>query len=48
MGMALGLEKNNCSQQDLQKALRLVPKALEPYVLGKTKTLLRLIRYVFG
>ena len=36
MGMALGLEKNNCSQQDLQKALRLVPKALEPYVLGKT------------
>ena len=35
MGMALGLNNGKCSQEDLQKALKLVPKALEPYVLGK-------------
>ena len=34
MGMALGLDRNSCSQHDLQTALKLVPKALEPYVLG--------------
>ncbi len=35
MGMAFGLEKNNCTMDDLRKAVRMVPKSLEPYVLGK-------------
>lgn len=35
MGMALGLEKGQCSQQDLSKAVKMVPKSLSPYVLGK-------------
>ena len=33
MGMALGLEKGQCSQQDLSKAVKMVPKSLSPYVL---------------
>ncbi|XP_045199514.1 transcription factor Dp-1-like [Mercenaria mercenaria] len=32
MGMAFGLEKGQCSEMDLQKCIRTVPKALEPYV----------------
>ncbi|XP_060581622.1 transcription factor Dp-2-like [Ruditapes philippinarum] len=32
MGMAFGLEKGLCSETDLQKCIRTVPKALEPYV----------------
>ena len=35
MGMAHGLEKGTCSSSDLQKAVRMVPKSLEPYVLGE-------------
>ena len=35
MGMTFGLEKGQCSQVDLNKCLKMVPKALEPYVLGK-------------
>ena len=37
MGMTFGLEKGQCSQADLNKSLKMVPKALEPYVLGKKK-----------
>lgn len=34
MGMAFGLEKSgHCTQGNLQQAMKLVPKALEPYVL---------------
>lgn len=33
MGMTFGLEKGQCSQADLNKCLKMVPKALEPYVL---------------
>ena len=36
MGMAFGLEKNQCSVEDVRKAIKMVPKALEPYVLGET------------
>ncbi|XP_050417886.1 transcription factor Dp-1 [Patella vulgata] len=32
MGMAFGLEKGQCSTDDLIKVIRMVPKALEPYV----------------
>lgn len=32
MGLALGLDKGHCSQADLQRAVKMVPKALEPYV----------------
>ena len=35
MGMAYNLEKNQCTAADLQKAMRMVPQALKPYVLGK-------------
>ena len=35
MGMTFGLEKGQCSQADLSRCLKMVPKALEPYVLGK-------------
>ena len=35
MGMAYGLEKGQCSSQDLEKARTMVPKALEQYVIGK-------------
>ena len=33
--MAHGLEKGQCSKQDLHNCLASVPKALEPYVLGR-------------
>ena len=36
MGMTFGLEKGQCSQADLNKSLKMVPKALEPYVLGES------------
>lgn len=35
MGMACGLEVGKCSPEDLKVARSLVPKALEPYVIGK-------------
>ena len=35
MGLAFGLEKGQCNQADLGRAVKMVPKALEPYVLGK-------------
>lgn len=34
MGMALGLEKGQCSTKDVNRAIKMVPKALEPYVIG--------------
>ena len=34
MGMAFGLEKKLCSENNLQIAKNMVPKALEPYVIG--------------
>lgn len=33
MGMALNLEKGQSSQQDLNKAIKMIPKSLTPYVL---------------
>lgn len=36
MGMAFGLEKKTCSEDDLKLARSMVPKALEPYVVGKS------------
>ncbi|KAL5004748.1 hypothetical protein ScPMuIL_018204 [Solemya velum] len=33
MGMAFGLEKGQCSSPDLIKAAKMVPRALEPYVM---------------
>lgn len=41
MGMAFGLEKGQCSPEDLEKAIHMVPKALGPYVKGKC------VRYEF-
>lgn len=40
MGMAFGLEKNQCNPADLTKAIKMVPKALEPYLyqLAQNKT----------
>lgn len=35
MGMAYSLEKGQCSAQDLNKAVRMVPDTLKPYVLGE-------------
>uniref|UniRef100_A0A674NDH4 Transcription factor n=1 Tax=Takifugu rubripes TaxID=31033 RepID=A0A674NDH4_TAKRU len=35
MGMACGLEVGKCSAEDLKVARSLVPKALEPYVIGQ-------------
>ena len=35
--MAFGLEKNECSAESLRKAVKMVPKALEPYVVGMYK-----------
>lgn len=35
MGMACGLEVGKCSPENLKIARSLVPKALEPYVIGK-------------
>ena len=34
MGMAYGLEKGRCTQDNLHKAVKMVPDALKPYVLG--------------
>ena len=33
MGMAFGLEKNECSDENLKKAVGMMPRALEPYIL---------------
>ncbi|KAJ8310373.1 hypothetical protein KUTeg_012238 [Tegillarca granosa] len=33
MGMALGLEKGQCPSSDLARAVKMVPKSLEPYVI---------------
>ncbi|KAK6962384.1 transcription factor Dp-1-like isoform X2 [Biomphalaria glabrata] len=33
MGMAFGLERGQCTQQDITRASKMVPKSLEPYVL---------------
>lgn len=35
MGMALGLEKGSCTPENIARATKLVPKVLEPYVIGK-------------
>lgn len=35
MGLAFGLEKGACSRADLTKAMKMVPKALEPYLIGR-------------
>ena len=40
MGMACGLEVGKCSPEDLKVARSLVPKALEPYVIGKCHMLI--------
>ena len=40
MGLSLGLEMGRCSQENLAKALKLVPKALQPYVLGEAMLML--------
>lgn len=34
MGMAFGLEKNVCSDSNVELAKNMVPKSLEPYVTG--------------
>lgn len=39
MGMACGLEVGKCSAEDLKVARSLVPKALEPYVIGQPLSL---------
>lgn len=45
MGMACGLEVGKCSAEDLKVARSLVPKALEPYVIGQLLSLpSRLVR----
>jgi transcription factor Dp-2 len=33
MGMTMGLDNGQCGQEDVKKALRMVPEALEHYVL---------------
>lgn len=38
MGMACGLEVGKCSAEDLKVARSLVPKALEPYVIGQPQS----------
>ena len=35
MGMAFGLEKGQCAEANLRASRTMVPKALEPYVMGK-------------
>lgn len=35
MGMAFGLEKGECAEANLKASRTMVPKALEPYVVGK-------------
>lgn len=37
MGMAYNLEKGQCSESQLDEARRMVPKALESYVIRKYK-----------
>lgn len=37
MGLAYGLEKGHCSPADLAKAIKMVPKNLEPYVTRTTR-----------
>ena len=39
MGMAFGLEKGQCAEANLKASRTMVPKALEPYVMGKLKKL---------
>lgn len=41
MGMAFGLESGKCPPEDLKVARSLVPKALEPYVIGRFAIFLR-------
>jgi len=41
MGMAFGLEKGQCAEGNLKLSRTMVPKALEPYVMGKKKVSLR-------
>ena len=37
MGMAFGLEKGQCAEANLKASRSMVPKALEPYVMGESK-----------
>lgn len=37
MGMAFGLEKGQCAEANLKASRTMVPKALEPYVVGKLR-----------
>lgn len=39
MGMALGLEKGQCNPKDVTRAIKMVPRALEPYVIGESITI---------
>uniref|UniRef100_A0A3Q2ZRP7 Transcription factor n=1 Tax=Kryptolebias marmoratus TaxID=37003 RepID=A0A3Q2ZRP7_KRYMA len=43
MGMACGLEVGKCSAEDLKVARSLVPKALEPYVIGRCPVFLAVV-----
>lgn len=36
MGMMMGLESGQCGNEDVRKALRMVPQALEHYVVRKS------------
>jgi len=38
MGMAYGLEKGQCTRHDLSRAVKMVPRSLEPYVTRKLLT----------
>lgn len=38
MGMGYGLENGKCSPENLKRAIKMVPKALEPYVLELAKS----------
>lgn len=48
MGMACGLEVGKCSAEDLKVARSLVPKALEPYVIGRCPHVLSCFLLVEG
>ena len=37
--MAFGLEKGQCAEENLRTSRTMVPKALEPYVVGELATL---------
>lgn len=39
MGMAFGLEKGQCAEANLKASRTMVPKALEPYVVGKLRNI---------